>query len=41
MLPGINYLDLSDDKLDEELVDLECKPQKILYRLSKGIKEIM
>ena len=41
MLPGINYLDLSDDELDEELVDLECNTQEILCRLSEGIKEIM
>ena len=34
MLPGINYLDLSDDELDEELVDLECNTQEILCRLS-------
>ena len=33
MLPGINYLDLSDDELDEELVDLECNTQEILCRL--------
>ena len=41
MLPNVNYLDLSDDELGEELVDLEYDTQEILCRLSEEIKKIM
>ena len=41
MLPNINYRDLSDNELGEELVDLEYDTQEILCRLSEEIKKIM